>query len=604
MSTTEEKRILPKLRKAKEKRQLKDAGWTELDKFDRGEQYGDAPLPSWIPKPVTNMVHLIKTTKRAAFAMENPTGKLRPLTSNDVENIEKLQKAYEYEWQRTASRKVVREVLETGKLLGTGISQVFWEENTGVKGGTDGLYEGEITVKHLDISCFYPDPNAFDLDSCRFAAIIERKSKEWLKKHPKFKDKMGDIEATQTSAQERGDIYNRDDNSLHNDDMVDFTSFYEKLPNTATYTELELDEETGEEKEVTKTLGGFKFKVTYLVGDKIIHTIENLKPNRYPFSVYYDFPQRKDFWGKATCGLVLDNQKLLNKVESIIAMIGTHLQNPQQIISKQSGINPKEAAKFSTAPGHTFVANGDISRAIIWKTPPQIPNALFSLANQAKENIREITGITDAYMGNAPGSVQTSSGVNSLIERATMRDRDQMYDLELFIEDLSRNILAFMTEFHTTERFARVLGEDGINDEFVSYLGTEFKGMNYDFHIDVSSKAPITRQRLIEEADKLLNIQGQYQFEPAIITSEEYINMSMFSDKDKILKRMEYERKNNKIEFMTEIATMMHEAMMNNVPEEEVQQMATAMIEQRDAESKGTGSASNSGQMQQRQAGL
>jgi hypothetical protein len=65
--------------------------------------------------------------------------------------------------------------------------------------------------------------------------------------------------------------------------------------------------------------------------------------------------------------------------------------------------------------------------------PPQIPQVLFNMLENAKANIREITGLSEAYMGQSVGSLQTSSGVNSLIDRSTMRDRDQMYDIELYM---------------------------------------------------------------------------------------------------------------------------------------------------------------------------
>ena len=128
--------VLDKFRKARTKRQLKDPTWHELDAFDRNEQWEiDGRIPGWVPKPVTNFVHLVKYTKRAAFAMENPTGKLRPVREEDRQSIELLQKAYEFVWERIRARKVVRENIETAKLLGTGIAQVYWKNKQKVAWG-------------------------------------------------------------------------------------------------------------------------------------------------------------------------------------------------------------------------------------------------------------------------------------------------------------------------------------------------------------------------------------------------------------------------------------------------------------------------------------
>ena len=71
-------------------------------------------------------------------------------------------------------------------------------------------------------------------------------------------------------------------------------------------------------------------KVTYIAGAQVVHMIEAIEPNVYPFVMIYDFKQRHDFWAMSVCEYILDNQRILNKVEAIITMIGVLLQNPQK----------------------------------------------------------------------------------------------------------------------------------------------------------------------------------------------------------------------------------------------------------------------------------
>src|SRR5690606_32965166 len=100
------------------------------------------------------------------------------------------------------------------------------------------------------------------------------------------------------------------------------------------------------------------------------------------------------------------------------------------IVSADSRIDPKDVAKYGSMPGMTWLSHDpNPERSIVYVQPPQIPMVLFHLLENAKENIREITGLTQAYLGQTVGSLQTSSGVQALIERATLRDRDQMYDI-------------------------------------------------------------------------------------------------------------------------------------------------------------------------------
>jgi hypothetical protein len=565
---------LEKYKRAKTKRETeKDTIWQELDAYDRNQQWDLQKSPDWLPKPVTNFVHLVKYTKRAALAMENPTGKLRAVSPNGMQSVNELNDGFQYTWERIKARKVVRQNIETAKLLGTAIAHVYWDENkegrlgTTIQGDEGYQFEGEIGIKEIDVSGFYPDPNAFSIEECEFIDVVERKPIAWLKKHPKFKEHIGALDKLSENNDnplERGEIYMRD-YTTEAKGLVDFHSFYEKEPN---------DE------------GGFNYYVTYIAGDKQLGKRQQLRPNRYPFAILYDFPQRHDFWGMSTCQFILDNQRIINKVESIIAMIGTLMQNPQKVISSRSGINPDEMAKYGNLPGMTWTTNDDPQRSVYYVPTPQIPQVLFNLLENAKANIREITGLTEAYLGQTVGSLQTSSGVQSLIERATMRDRDQMYDIELYIEELSKLIIDFMTEYYEEERQIRIMGQNPDEYSFREFLGTKYKDLDYDIFIDVSAKAPVTRMREAQEAKDLLNMQGQFGFSPEIIKPQEVVDMMDFANKNQLIKRMNLAEMQNKVQEAMQVAQMIAEAQAGGVPPEEVMQMAEAMFTQMDQQQK------------------
>jgi hypothetical protein len=387
----------------------------------------------------------------------------------------------------------------------------------------------------------------------------------------------------------RGEIYHREYN-LGQKELVEFHSHYEKVPN---------DE------------GGYSYSVTYVANGIQVGKIDELRPARYPFAILYDFPQRQDFWGKSTCEFILDNQKIINKIEAIIATIGLLLQNPQKIVSKASGLNPREVAKYGNAHGHVFYVNGTPANAMMWQTPPQIPQSLFNLLENAKANIREITGLTEAYMGQSVGSLQTSSGVSSLIERATLRDRDQMYDVELYIEDLSRLLLGFITEFYTEERVIRIdkptekIEMD--RQEFINFVGRSFADIDFDMEINVSANAPISRLRQQSEAEKLINMQGQYGFKPELIKPQEYIRMSEFTDAEQIVERMDNEEMRNQVEEAFAVAQEIQKGIQVGASPEALKQKAMemfAMFEQGEGIGNAATDGLNSGQMQAQQEGI
>jgi hypothetical protein len=530
--------ILAKYKKARNKKQAREVIMKELDAYDRNQQWDLQNAPEWLPKPVTNFVHLVKYTKRAALAMENPTGKLRAVSPSGRDRVDKLDTAFQYVWERIKARKVVRENIETAKLLGTAFAHVHWEEykegrmGSTIQGDKGYLYEGEICIREIDPALVYPDPSAFTIDDCRYIAVMERKSMDWVKNHPKFKDIDLTGMENKDDAAGRGEIYNRD-YTTEVDGIVNFLSFYEKVPNEH---------------------GGYSYKVSYLAGDKLLLE-QPLKPNRYPFVPLYDYKQRQDFWAMSTCEFILDNQKIINKVESIIAMIGTLMQNPQKVVMANSGIDPKDVSIYGNAPGQVWVSNQPGQQAITYVEPPQIPQVLFNLLENAKANIREITGMSEAYMGQSVGSLQTSSGVNSLIDRSTMRDRDQMYDVEIYIEELSNLIIDFMVTYYDTERVIRVMGQNPNEYDFEWFKGTDYSDLEYDMFIDISAKAPITRMKQMQDAKEMANMQGQYAqaFPTAIITPQELVKAMDWPNKDEIIQRMNVDEMKNKEQELTQI---------------------------------------------------
>jgi len=537
--STEVTRLLKLFDDAQRTRQdKKDTVFKELDAFDRGDQWNikNTAYPPWIPRPVTNYVHYVRTYKTASISVESLIGKLRPITPEDVEDVGKLQTVYEYLWDYLQLKHKIRDTISDSRLFGTGILQIGWDESKLV-GGKNYRAEGEITATLIPPVNFYPDPTAFDLESCRYIVIAERKTKNWLMTQPQFKEKATKIqELTSKDSAYKGEVLYRD-YTTNQTAALDFYSFYEKVPNKD---------------------GGFGIKVTYIANGEILHIIEDLKPACYPFLVLREWKQTHDFWGKSSCETILDNQKLINKIESIIATIGTLLSNPIKIVHQGSGIDPKIVSKYGSASGYTFQSKIDVQKAIHFVDPPQIPPSLFRLLEETKGAIKEIAGLNDAYVGNAIGSVQTSAGVNSLIDRSTIRDKDAMYELELFITDLTSLLIKFMTTHYDTKRMLRIENKDPNSEEdftFVEFIGKEFAEIEFDFLVDVTTKTEHSKQKEAQDMKDLLQMQMQFQPAIPLVTVEEAIQMSDISalNKDVILKRMREQESSNQLDKMKQV---------------------------------------------------
>jgi hypothetical protein len=155
-------------------------------------------------------------------------------------------------------------------------------------------------------------------------------------------------------------------------------------------------------------------------------------------------------------------------------------------------------------------------------------------------------GMNEAYQGNSVGSLTTSTGVNDLIDRATIRDRDKSKQIDKFVEDLSNIIVKFIIVYWQETRpiMTRMQNGKAQFDEWEPLDPKVIDNLEWRVHSDVFAKAPVTQASKSQQADNLMQMQGQFQFDPPIITPEEWIELKDFPNKEDILARMQQDRMN------------------------------------------------------------
>lgn len=550
--------VLKEFEKMKQARAKNDSKWKELDAFDRGEQWNlsTIPMASWVPRPVTNYIHVVKSVKKASLVDNVAEGTLLPLSLQDADKVKLLNEAKKAKWKQLNVTNKIRETADRAILLGTGVTYLGYDPDI-IGGGTGTRYEGELVVRAIDPSGFYIDPIAFDLETARFCATATRTSYDAIaKKFPKaaakkYKDK---INGSHNSQDNGGEIYDRD-YATNQDDAVTLVTFYYK-------------NEVG------------RVGYMYLANGVEVGHEEDSYMTDFPFAILYNIKQINDFWGKSICDLVLDNQKLVNKVESIIAAMGVMLQNPPTYVSVDSGIDTKKYAKYRGAPSTVWGVRGDPRMAVYIPDLPEIPVTLLQLNDVAKNNIKEIAGLTEAYMGDSVGSLTTSTGVNSLINRSKIRDKDQQFELNAYIERLTRLLVDTLLATMSFPQTFRVDNEDPNTEklyEFISLDPKEFEGIKYDFYINVHASTDQTPEKLQEDAMQAMQMQMQFQPAVPIITNEEFINAMNWSDtmKENMINRI---REDDAINQRNKVIDIMTLVMETSNPESELYGTSTEDI--------------------------
>jgi hypothetical protein len=516
------------------RRQKKDEMWRELDAFDRGEQWTTkGVMPSWIPRPSSNLINKVKRYKTGALMLEDYLGELKPLAPEDEAPIWMLQRFYEQLWEKLNIKYQILDVTRTSRLLGTGILYLGWDEN--YLGGTRGhLFQGEILVKEIEPSTFFIDPAAFELEEALYCGTFVRTTVEQLladpsieKKYKKqFKEGRKVTAYGMQSEQDRGEIYANRDYSSYQDHVVDLITFYEK---------------------VVEDEGGFRIDVTTIADGVVVKKIEGIQPNLFPFIILRQHKQRQDFWGISDAQLILPNVKMINKVQSIIGTLATLYQNPQKIVFEGAGIDPRIVSKYGNAFGLVFLSKSpDLANVIRNVDVADIPVTLLNYIEFLKNDIEDFTGMTDFATGANSRSVQTSGGINSMIERSLIGDQDEYVLFEQFIEKLSYMLLANAIEYYTDDRVMR-MRDDNPNSsaeyEYVPFRSEEFTDLAWDFSINIVKKIKHTDQSKRDTMQMLSEWQLQYSPDIQIVNAEDIVKAFNPPNRDVILARIEQDKK-------------------------------------------------------------
>jgi hypothetical protein len=564
-----------------------------IDKFDRGDIWKDESLPPWIPTPVINDVRYTRTLKRANLASAIPMAHFTAREQKYAEKMEKLQRAYEHVWTTEKVPRVIRRCIDRSLLHGISIAVVYTDDTyvggtyVGENSPENALYQGKICVKRYPITSFYLDPDAFYMYDAKYAVCVENMALSTVKNNKKFRqyvEKNGNLEkfkalnhdvlaATDT---ETGQVLDRENGpgkqgqNVLGDENVTVHIHYERFLNDDGRWQLN--------------------KYYYIPGmDFFLYVEEDEQPSVYPFAVLYDEEEENDFLGTSTAEGIIDNSKIINRTAMIASVIGVLHQNPQKVVSRESGINAQDLARTGTLPGKVWTANGDPTKAIHHNEPPDIPKGLFDLQDRMSQNLKEFVGINEAYTGQSVGSLTTSTGVNALIERATIRDKDKMIQIDDFVEQISNLIILNILYKWKDKRPIVTKGANGkpVYEEYEPFDKTTIDNLDWICKADTYSVAPTTQALRKQAADNLMNMQGQFQFDPPIITPEEWLRMQDFDQKDQILQRMTSDRQRmeaqkalDSAQKMVQIADVIRQNIAQGMSQEQALQAAQEAAQQ------------------------
>lgn len=508
-----------------------------LDGTDRGKLWEviNAKFPKYQLTPDSNWVNYIKENLVASIYTTGRYAELMPKSNDDIKYCTEFNAALGTIWDNINAEYYQYLAGERAALLNIGITQVGWRKN--IIGGTAGhWYKGDVIFKNIDPMKFRRDPYADTFDNSEFCYYYDDYSLAIIKSKALYKSRIAEIEKAVGVLKDNGvasDIIKAatDRQQAPNDK----TSKYHKL--TYFYITYSCEANEKDNKE------GYKICEVHLLDDTyVLYCNPDLQPKMYPFAVLYCNDPAGDIVGASEPAKQFQSNFTYNMLNSIYATHAYKAQRPPRFVSTSSGINLRQFAKYGNDADKTFIVNGDASQAVHYAQFPQLPPELLQVKQDLGRDIKDCSGIDEIYAGKNTGSIQTTGGMDTLMDTTSQRDNQKILQYEQYTKRLTELVVNNLVKFGDKREYTV---KDPVTQQ-VKVVSFDFPEVDDDirfrYSLDVQTYLPRNKARLASIANMLLEKQAQYKPDPEIITVEEWLLMQDIPFKDMIFKRMGIQR--------------------------------------------------------------
>lgn len=541
-----------------------------LDGTDRGKlwdtirakfpKYQLTPDSNWINYTKENLVASIYTTGRYATLM--------PKSNADIKFVVEFNSALETIWDNIMAEYYQFKAGERAALLNIGITQVGWDKN--LIGGTKNYwYQGDIKFKNIDPMKFRRDTYADVFDNSDYCYYYDDYSLTMIKSKEIYKKRMSEIEKAIGKLQSNGVLSDIVPANTDRQKTNTTTTNYHKL----TYFYLKYAVDAKEAKE------GFKIAEIHLLDDQyVLYCNQDLKPRMFPFAVLYCNDPAGDIVGASEPAKIFQSGLTYNLLNSIYATYAYKAQRPPRFVNAGSGVNIRQFAQYGNDADRTFIVNGDATKAVHYAEFPALPAELLTVKQDLGRDIRDCSGIDEIYAGKNTGSIQTTGGMDTLMEATSQRDNQKILLYEMYSKRLTELVVNNLIEFGDKRTYTILDPITQQSKEVVLNFPEVDDDIRFRYSLDVQTYLPRNKARLATIANMLLEKQAQYKPDPEIITVEEWLLMQDIPFKDMIFKRMGIQRNTTITEQVAKTLEMFAGLVDNGVdPDTAVEQVANQL---------------------------
>ena len=505
-----------------------------LDGTDRGKMWEvvNAKFPKYQLTPDSNWVNYIKENLVASIYTTGRYAELMPRSDDDVKYCNEFNAALATIWDQTKADYYQFLAGERAALLNIGITMVGWRKNI-LGGTTNHWYQGDVVFKNIDPMKFRRDPYADVFDNSEFCYYYDDYSLSIIKSKDLYKERIKEIEAAV------GDL----DNNTGLPDAITAATDRQKNASTqsnyhkVTYYYTICSSTAKDNKD------GYVITEVHLLDDQyVLYCNKDLKPRMFPFAILYCNEPAGDLVGASEPAKAFTSAFTYNLLNSIYATHAYKAQRPPRFVNAGSGINLRQFAKYGNDADKTFIVNGDATQAVHYAQFPQLPPELLQVKQDLGRDIKDCSGVDEMYAGKNTGSIQTTGGMDAMLESTSQRDNQKIFLYEEYTKRLTELVVNNLVAFGDKRTYTVT---DPITQQ-VKTVTFDFPKIDDDirfrYTLDIQTYLPRNKTRLAAVANMLLEKQAQYQPDPEIITVEEWLLMQDIPFKDMIYKRMGIQR--------------------------------------------------------------
>lgn len=489
--------------------------YAELMAFYQGNQHllkkykTDRP---WVVNMNTPYATVAIENRIASILVNDYEGDLIPLSPEDIDIIEPIDRVYKREWERLDIDRIIRNCVETSAVVREAYCHIILDDKK-IYGGTKRKRVGALTAEIIEPARVLIDPTARNLKDANYMVVLGRISKkEALKNYSKLESLK--LQAPDYTPNQRGEVYYDNDYSTEQEDVFTVWNFYQK--------------EDG------------KIKKTKLINNIIVKE-SILDITRFPIAQLRWKKAAQSCYGISLMDQLLSLQKAINAIESAITNTAIAYAAPSMMVAKGSGVDPKVVAKSNGAPGVVYSVNGNLDNAIKPVVPPKIQDEILSIKQDFEAKIREISGNSNQFMGNIGTAANTVGGAEVAVERAKIIEVNIINNIEDFVEEIVNILVEFIIKMYPNAELTYSNGKDGEGaynfDVIKMPKKSEMKDLEYKFYIELDKKSQYSKDKQKQALMDLFQFERQYDAPVKTITVSDIIKNSDLINKDEIIAR-------------------------------------------------------------------